>query len=115
MARALIQILINSLGLLLAAYVVPGIHYQGGLLLLLAAGALIGIINLLVKPVVTLLSLPLIILTLGLFFLVVNGLMLYLAAALLPGLAIDGCGWAILGAVVMGLFNWAVRAFAEER
>lgn len=111
MTRALIQVLINSVGLLLAAYLVPGIHYAGGVLLLLLAGAVIGLVNLLIKPIVTLLSLPLIVLTLGLFFLVVNGLMLYLAAALVPGLSIDGCGWAILGGIVMGLFNWLVRAF----
>ena len=114
MIRALIQILINSVGLLLAAYLVPGIHYQGGVLLLLLAGLVMGLINLLVKPVAMLLSLPLIVLTLGLFYLVVNGLMLYLAAALVPGLTVDGCGWAILGGIVLGLFNWLVRAFSRE-
>jgi putative membrane protein len=113
MLRALLQIVLNGLGLLLAAHLVPGIHYQGGLLYLLLAGLVIGLINLLVKPLVTLLSLPLIILTLGLFYLAVNGLMLYLAAGLLSGLSIDGCLPAILGGLVMGLFNWAVRAFAE--
>ena len=56
---------------------------------------------------------PLIILTLGLFYLAVNGLMLYLAAALLDGLTIQGCLPAILGAIVLGLFNWAVRAFSR--
>lgn len=114
MTRALIQVLINSVGLLLAAYLVPGIHYQGGVLLLLLAGLVMGLINLLVKPVAALLSLPLIVLTLGLFYLVVNGLMVYLAAALVPGLTVDGCGWAILGGIVLGLFNWLVRAFAGE-
>lgn len=114
MIRALIQVLINSVGLLLAAYLVPGIHYQGGVLLLLLAGLVMGLINLLVKPVAMLLSLPLIVLTLGLFYLVINGLMLYLAAALVPGLTVDGCGWAILGGLVLGLFNWLVRAFSRE-
>lgn len=114
MIRALVQVLVNSVGLLLAAWLVPGIDYQGGVLLLLAAGAVMGLVNLVVKPLITLLSLPLIVLTLGLFYLVVNGLMLYLVAALVPGFTVDGCGWAILGGLVLGLFNWLVRAFTRE-
>ncbi len=112
--RALIQIVLNGLGLLVAAYLVPGVHYSGGFLQLLLAGAVIGLINLLVKPVVTLLSLPFIVLTLGLFFLVINGAMLYLAAALLPGLEVAGCGAAILGGLVMALFNWVVAAIRAD-
>lgn len=116
MVRAVLQVLINCVGLLLASYLLPGVHYntEKGVIYLILAGIVIGLINLLVKPIVTLLSLPLIIVTLGLFYLVVNGLMLYLAAALLDGLKIDGCGWAIAGGVVMGLFNWLTRAFAPD-
>lgn len=111
MIRALAQIALNGLGVVLAAHLVPGIHYSGDLVYLLLTGLVIGALNLLVKPLVTLLSLPLILLTLGLFFLVINGAMLYLASALLSGLAIDGCMPAILGALVLALFNWLVRAF----
>ncbi len=116
MIRALLQILINCVGLLLASYVVPGIHYDTtrGIGYLVLAGVVIGLINLLVKPIVSFFSLPLIVLTLGLFFLVINGLMLLLAARLLEGLTVDGCGTAILGGAVMGLFNWLVRAFGPE-
>lgn len=116
MIRALLQILVNCVGLLAASYLVPGIHYDTskGLGYLVLAGVVIGLINLLVKPIVSFFSLPLIVLTLGLFFLAINGLMLYLAAGLLDGLSIDGCGWAIAGGAVMGLFNWLVRAFAPE-
>ncbi len=114
MLRAALQVLINCVGLLAAAYLLPGIHYDTtrGIAYLILAGVVIGLINLLVKPLATLLSLPFIILSLGLFYLVVNGLMLYLAAGLLDGLKIDGCGWAILGGIVMGLINWAIRALA---
>jgi putative membrane protein len=93
---------------------VPGIHYQGGIAYLLLGGLVLGLINLLVKPIVTVLSLPLIVVTLGLFYLVINGLMLYLAALLMPGhLRVDGCGAAILGGLVIGLVNWLVRAFVK--
>ncbi len=114
MIRALAQIALNGLGVVLAAYFVPGIHYSGDIFYLLLTGLVIGALNLVVKPAVTLFSLPLIVLTLGLFFFVINGLMLFVAAALLSGLEIDGCLPAILGGLVLGLFNWLVRAFTPE-
>ncbi|MCP4202127.1 MAG: phage holin family protein [bacterium] len=114
MIRALAQIALNGLGVVVAAYLVPGIHYSGDILYLLLTGLVIGALNLLVKPLVTLLSLPLIVLTLGLFFLVINGLMLLVASGLLSGLEIDGCLPAILGGLVLGIFNWLVRAFTPE-
>lgn len=113
MVRILTQILLNGLGILIAAWLVPGIRYEGGLVYLLLVGLVIGLINLLVKPAVLLLSLPLIVLSLGLFYFVVSGLMLALAATLLPGLTVDGCGAAILGGIVMALFNWLVRGLTQ--
>ncbi len=114
MLRALLQIVLNGVAVFVAAYFVPGIHYTGGLLYLLLVGLVIGLINLIVKPIVSFFSFPLIVLTLGLFYLVINGLMLYLAAYLLNGLTVDGCGAAILGGLVIALFNWLVRAFTKD-
>ncbi len=111
--RALLQVTVNALGLLVAAHLVPGIEFEGGLLYLLLAGLAIGLINLLVKPFAILLSLPFILLTLGLFFVVINGAMLWLAALFLDGLTVHGCVPAILGGLVMALINWLVRAFEE--
>jgi len=115
MLRALLQVAMNGVGVWLAQEIVPGIHYSGTLPYLLVVGLVLGLINLLVKPIVTLLSLPLIVITLGLFYLVINGAMLYLAARLLAPLRIDGCMPAILGGLVVSLFNWVVSAFAPER
>lgn len=112
--RAVIQVLANAVGLLLAAKLLSGVHYEGGILYLLLAGVVIGLINLLVKPVVKIRSCPLIVLTLGLFFLVINGLMFALAAWLLDGLSVDGFGWAVLGGLVLALVNWLVRALGPE-
>ena len=114
MLRALVQIVLNGVAVFIAAYFVPGIHYTGGVLYLLLVGLVIGLINLIVKPLVTLFSFPLIVLTLGLFYLVINGLMLYLAAFLLEGLEVTGCLPAILGGLVIALFNWVVRAFTKD-
>lgn len=110
-----LQIVINAAALWLAAYLVPGITYTGNVWYLFLAGLVMGVINLVIKPVVTLLSLPLIVLTLGLFYLAVNGLMLALAATLLNGLTVDGCMPAILGGIVIGLFNWVVRGLVFDR
>jgi putative membrane protein len=115
MLRTLLQIVLNGVALLIAAYLVPGIHYRGSLLYLLIAGLVLGLINLIVKPIVSTLSCPLILLTLGLFYLVINGLMLYLADFVLEGLQIDGFVPAILGGLVIAIFNWAVRALVPER
>lgn len=112
--RSLAQVLVNGIGLVLVARLVPGIDYQGGLLYLALSGLVIGLLNLLVKPLVTLLSLPFIVLTLGLFFLVINGLMLYAAAFLLDGLTVSGCMPALLGGLVMALFNWLVRGLQRR-
>lgn len=113
--RALIQILVNAVGLLVTATVVPGIEFVGGPLYLLLAGLVFGLVNVFVKPIVTLFSLPFILLTLGLFFLVINGAMLWISAALLEGLTVEGCLPAILGGLVMAIVNWLARAFDGDR
>jgi putative membrane protein len=112
--RAFIQVLLNAVGLVVTEAIVPGVSYDGDVLGLLVAGLVIGLINLVVRPVVKLLSLPFIVLTLGLFYLVINGALFALAAALLPWLQVDGCLPAIAGGLVMALFNWVTRALMER-
>jgi len=112
--NALARILLNGLGLLIAARIVPGVTYEGGLAYLFVAGLVFGLINLIVKPIVSLLSLPAVILTFGLFYLVINGLMFALAASLLDGLQVAGCLPAILGGLVMALFNVLIRALRGD-
>jgi putative membrane protein len=114
MLRALLQIVLNGVAVLIAAYLIPGIVYTGSLPYLLLVGLVIGLLNLLVKPILTFFSLPLIVVTLGLFYLVINGLMLWLAASFLDGLEVEGCLPAVLGGAVLAVFNWLVRAFSSE-
>jgi putative membrane protein len=114
MIRMLLQILLNGLGVMLAAYLVPGVHYSGSPAYLLLVGLVIGLINLLVKPLFTLLSLPALVLTLGLFYLAINGALFYLAAYLLDGLTVEGCLPAILGGLVLAVFNWLMRGIVKK-
>jgi putative membrane protein len=110
MIRALLQIVLNGVALLVAAKLVPGIVYTGSLPQLLLAGLVLGLLNLLVKPIVTFFSFPLIIVTIGLFYLVINGLILMLVAYFLPHLLqVHGCLPAILGGLVIAAFNWVAR------
>ena len=107
----LLRFLCSALGLALAAWLLPGISIDGEGTLVVAA-LLLGIVNALVRPVVLLLTLPLTVLTLGLFLLVVNGLMLGLVAALVDGFRIAGFGTAVLGSIIVsltsGLASWMI-------
>jgi putative membrane protein len=88
------------------AEVVPGITVHGGVADYLVVALVFALINLLVKPIVTLLSLPFILLTLGLFLLVVNAAMLGLTAALTDRLSVDGFGAALLGGLLISVVTW---------
>ena len=115
MLRALLQIVLNGVALLIAAYLIPGISYTGSLPRLLLLGLVLGLLNLLVKPILSFFSFPLIVLSLGLFYLVINGLILMLVAAAFPGdLQVKGCLAPILGGLVIAAVNWLVRAFERK-
>ncbi|HUL76652.1 MAG TPA: phage holin family protein, partial [Vicinamibacteria bacterium] len=75
--KILLSIVANAVALYVAAYVVPGIAFKGTWVQLLVAGALFGLLNLIVRPIALLLSLPALVLTLGLFYFVLNGLLLW--------------------------------------
>lgn len=100
----LLQWLIAAIAFLLAAYLLPGFNVDGLVPALIGAAAL-GLANMIVKPILLFFSLPITILSLGLFLLVINGLMLWLVAALVPGIAVTHFGWAILAALVISLVN----------
>ncbi len=102
---ALLRILGTALGLWAATQLVPGIRIRGWASFLVAA-LLLGIANAIVRPVLVVLTLPVTLLTFGLFLLVVNGLMLALVAALMPAFTISGLGAAVLGAVVVSVTSW---------
>jgi putative membrane protein len=107
MRNFLIRVIINAIGIALTAEILPGIHVANNDLgTLLIIGLVFGIVNALLKPLLILLTCPAVILTLGLFLLVINGIMLLVTASLIPArLQIDGFGWAVLGGIVMGIIG----------
>ncbi len=100
-----VQVIVVGLLLYVVARVVPGIEVDGvGHALL--AGLVLGIVNALVRPLLVFLSLPITVLTLGLFLLVINALLLKLTAALAPGLRLKSFGAALLGALLLSVLSF---------
>ncbi len=104
------RLLITAFGLWAAATIVPGVQISGWRVLLVSA-LLLGIVNAVIRPILLILTLPLTILTLGLFILVVNGISLEIVAWLVPGFHLAGLLSATLGACVVGLTGWFASAF----
>lgn len=105
---SLVHWVVSALALMITAYVVRGFKISGFISALIAA-VVIGLANIIVTPLLLFLTLPLNILTLGLFTFVVNGAVLKLCAALMPGFAIETWGAAILGAIVLALVNMGLH------
>jgi putative membrane protein len=114
MAGFLIRLAITALGLWLANQVLPGIDIRGTSTLV-AAALLLGIVNALVRPVAVLLTLPLTVVTLGLFLLVVNAGVFALVAALLDGFHVAGFGSALRGSIIVGLSSWVASWYVGPR
>lgn len=100
---------ITTLSVMAAAWLLPGISYDS-VSALLGASLLLGIINALVRPVLLLLSLPFIIVTMGLFIFVVNALLLLLVSALVPPFHVDGFWDAFFGAILISIVSWALSS-----
>src|SRR5216117_2370579 len=106
----LFRLVITGLGLWAAETIVPGVHLDGWGNLVVAA-LLLGIVNAVIRPIILILTLPLTVLTLGLFILVVNGISLAIVAWLVPGFHVAGLLAATLGACVVGLTGWFASSF----
>ena len=109
----LIHWLVVAVALWVTAYLVPGVTITSWTALAIAA-LVLGLINATVKPVLVILTLPITILTLGLFYLVVNAIAFALAAALVPGFQIAGPVPAIVGALVTSLVSWFFGMFTKR-
>ena len=108
----LVQWLLYAIALLVVSKIVPGFHVAG-LAPALIAALVIGLLNATLGLVLKIITFPISILTLGLFLLVINGLMIQLAASVVPGFKVHGFGPAFWGAVVLALLGMVIRALTK--
>ena len=114
----LLRLLINAAALWAATRLVPGVTFTGTWMSMAGVALVFGLVNAVIRPVVKLLSLPLVLLTLGLFSLVVNGCMLWLTSALSGafdlGFSVDGFRAALPGAIVVSIVSWLLSLLARD-
>ena len=106
MTGFVLRVAIVALGLWLATLILPGLHFDERRLRCSAAALLLGIVNAIVRPIAVVLTLPLTLLTLGLFLLVINAAMLGLVALLLSGFQISGFWTALGGSLIVSITGW---------
>ena len=114
MRAFLIRAAIVAIGLWVASQVVSGVEIRSGGALI-AAAALLAIVNAIVRPIIIILTLPITLLTLGLFLLVINGLMIELVAHILDGFVVVGLWPAILCAIVVSITSWLMSSFVGSQ
>jgi putative membrane protein len=105
---------ITALGLWIASALLPGVR-STGVLAIVGAGLLLGVVNAIVRPIIVVLTLPITIVTLGLFLLVINALMILLVSRVMNGFAVDGFLWAVVTAVIVSIVSWSANAFIGPR
>jgi putative membrane protein len=110
----IIRFLLNGLAILLTAYLLPGVDVEDyGTALIVAL--VLSIANVIVKPVLIVLTIPITILTLGLFLLVINALIILLADWFVDGFNVDGFWWAFLASIIMAVFNSMIEDLTKDK
>ena len=106
--RVLVRVLLNGIAIIVAAYFVPGLSLAGPGTALIA-GFILGVVNVLVRPILLVLTFPLTLVTLGLFIFVVNALCFGLTAAVVPGFAVAGFWSMLFGALIVSIVSWILN------
>ena len=109
----LLRVVVNALAIMLAASIVPGISVDG-LVPALVGGLLLGLVNAVVRPVLIILTLPITLITLGLFLLVLNGFCFWLVASIVKGFSVSGFWSAFLGALIVSAVSWTMTALISD-
>lgn len=111
--KLLVRWVISAIAIILTAYLLPGIHVASFVTALVIA-LVLGILNTLVKPLLFLLTLPITLVTLGLFALVLNAFMILLVSSIVPGFSVDGFLWALLFSIVLSIVTSILDTFLME-
>jgi len=111
--KTLIHFIVSALAILVTAYILPGVHVDG-IVAALVLAVVLGVINTILRPILVFLTLPLTIVTLGLFILVINGLLVMLASYIVPGFTVASFWWALLFGIVLAIVSWVLEKFEKE-
>jgi putative membrane protein len=106
--KLIVRLLINMAAILLIAHFLPRVIWVDNLWSAFIAAFILGIVNAIIRPILILLTLPLTLVTFGLFLLVINGLMLWLVAALVEGFHVNGFWGAVFGSILISIIGWVL-------
>ena len=112
--RFLARLLLNGVAIIVAAWLLPGLHISGPFPAVVA-GVILGFVNAIIRPVLFVLTLPLTLFTLGLFIFVLNAICFALTAWVVPGFSVDGFWWALLGALLVSIVSWILNGLVVGR
>src|SRR4030043_2344049 len=107
----IVRLIINIVAILIISYLFPGLIWVDTFWAALVTALLLGIVNAIIRPILVLLTLPLTLVTLGLFLLVINGLMLWLVSALVSGFHVSGFWGAVFGSILISIVSWLLSRF----
>jgi putative membrane protein len=113
MLETILRLLVYSAGVLITAYILPGVHIEKFWLAVVVASVLT-LLNAFLKPVLIILTIPVTIMTLGLFLLVINALIIIFTAYIIPGFEVDSFWWALLFSIVLSFFSLVFRANTSD-
>jgi len=111
--KTIIHFVVSAVAILITAYILPGVHVSG-LLAALVLAVVLGAINAILRPILIFLTLPLTIVTLGVFVLVINGFLIMLASYVVPGFTVDNFWWAFLFGIVLAVVGSVLQMFEKE-
>lgn len=110
--KLLVNLLVGGLAVFVSAYILPGVRVDSFVTALVVA-VVLGVVNAILKPILVLLTLPITLLTLGLFSLVINAAMVLLVAAIVPGFKVDGFLTALVFSLVLSVISWFLHVLAR--
>lgn len=109
----ILRLIVNAIAVFAAAYLLSGVHVAGFTTAIIVA-VVLGVLNLFIKPILIILTLPITLITLGLFLLIINALIIMLCDSLVPGFDVDGIGWALLFSLLVSLISGGMEGLAKK-
>jgi putative membrane protein len=110
----IIRLLINMVAILIISYLLPKMIGVDSVLAALVAAFVLGVVNTFIRPLVILLTLPLTVVTFGVFLLVINGLLLWLVSVVVRGFHVHGFWGAVIGSLLISIVSWVLSSFANS-